>query len=137
MKKEKSCGNIVFKKENGVLKVLLIHHNLGHYGMPKGHVELGETEEETALREVFEETGISSYIIDGFRKMITYSPKENVIKDVIYFVGETNDFETTPQISEVSEAFFTETSKAVELVTHEEEKKVLEKAIEFYKGLER
>lgn len=137
MKKEKSCGNIVFKKENGVLKVLLIHHNLGHYGMPKGHVELGETEEETALREVFEETGISSYIIDGFRKVITYSPKENVIKDVIYFVGETNDFETTPQISEVSEAFFTETSKAVDLVTHEEEKKVLEKAIEFYKGLER
>lgn len=137
MKKEKSCGNIVFKKENGILKVLLIHHNLGHYGMPKGHVELGETEEETALREVFEETGISSYIIDGFREMITYSPKENVIKDVIYFVGETNDFETTPQISEVSEAFFTETSKAVELVTHEEEKKVLEKAIKFYKGLER
>ena len=137
MKKEKSCGNIVFKKENGVLKVLLIHHNLGHYGMPKGHVELGETEEETALREVFEETGISSYIIDGFREVITYSPKENVIKAVIYFVGETNDFETTPQISEVSEAFFTETSKAVELVTHEEEKKVLEKAIEFYKGLER
>lgn len=137
MKKEKSCGNIVFKKEDGVLKVLLIHHNLGHYGMPKGHVELGETEEETALREVFEETGISSYIIDGFREMITYSPKENVIKDVIYFVGETNDFETTPQISEVSEAFFTETSKAVDLVTHEEEKKVLEKAIEFYKGLER
>ncbi len=137
MKKEKSCGNIVFKKENEILKVLLIHHNLGHYGMPKGHVELGETEEETALREVFEETGISSYIIDGFREMITYSPKENVIKDVIYFVGETNDFETTPQISEVSEAFFTETSKAVELVTHEEEKKVLEKAIEFYKGLER
>ena len=137
MKKEKSCGNIVFKKENGVLKVLLIHHNLGHYGMPKGHVELGETEEETALREVFEETGISSYIIDGFSEVITYSPKENVIKDVIYFVGETNDFETTPQISEVSEAFFTETSKAVELVTHEEEKKVLEKAIEFYKGLER
>ncbi len=137
MKKEKSCGNIVFKKENGILKVLLIHHNLGHYGMPKGHVELGETEEDTALREVFEETGISSYIIDGFREMITYSPKENVIKDVIYFVGETNDFETTPQISEVSEAFFTETSKAVELVTHEEEKKVLEKAIEFYKGLER
>ena len=125
MKKEKSCGNIVFKKENGVLKVLLIHHNLGHYGMPKGHVELGETEEETALREVFEETGISSYIIDGFREVITYSPKENVIKDVIYFVGETNDFETTPQISEVSEAFFTETSKAVDLVTHEEEKKVL------------
>ena len=137
MKNEKSCGNIVFKKENGVLKVLLIHHNLGHYGMPKGHVELGETEEETALREVFEETGISSYIIDGFREVITYSPKENVIKDVIYFVGETNDFETTPQISEVSEAFFTETSKAVDLVTHEEEKKVLEKAIEFYKGLER
>lgn len=137
MKKEKSCGNIVFKKENDILKVLLVHHNLGHYGMPKGHVELNETEEETALREVFEETGISSYIIDGFREMITYSPKENVIKDVIFFVGEATDDKITPQISEVSEAFFTETDKAVELLTHKNEKKVLEKAIEFYKDLER
>ena len=70
--------------------------------MPNGHVELNETEEETVLREVFEETGISSYIIDGFRKMITYSPEENVIKDVIFFVGEATDDKITPQISEVS-----------------------------------
>ena len=40
MKKEKSCGIVVFNKE----KVLIIKHNRGHYGLPKGHVEDGETE---------------------------------------------------------------------------------------------
>lgn len=64
MKHEKSCGIVVFKDN----KVLLVHHNLGHYGIPKGHVEFGETDEETALREFFEETGISASIIDGFKE---------------------------------------------------------------------
>lgn len=41
---EKSCGMIVFKKESDELKVLLVHHNVGHWGLPKGHVEENETE---------------------------------------------------------------------------------------------
>lgn len=133
MKKEKSCGNIVFKEENNSIFVLLVHHNLGHWGIPKGHVELDETEEETAIREVFEETGISSYVIPGFREMITYSPKENVLKDVIFFLGKPNDNELTPQLTEVSEAKFIEIDKAVDLITHQDEKELLKKAINYYK----
>lgn len=132
MKKEKSCGNIVFKEENNSIFVLLVHHNLGHWGIPKGHIELGETEEETAIREVFEETGISSYIIPGFREMITYSSKENTLKDVIFFLGKTCDDNLTPQFSEVSEAKFIEIDKAINLITYLDEKQVLEKAINYY-----
>lgn len=130
MKHEKSCGIVVFKDN----KVLLVHHNLGHWGMPKGHVELGETDEETAMREVFEETGIEANIIEGFKEKITYFPKEGVEKDVYFFVGIPNDDNLVPQLTEVSEAKFIDIDKALEIITHIGEKNVLEKAINFYKN---
>ena len=59
MKTEKSCGAVVLRKNQGRLQVLLIKHiNGGHWAFPKGHVERGETEEQTALREIKEETGL-------------------------------------------------------------------------------
>ena len=56
---EKSCGAVVFTRENGQVKYLLVANLEGIYGFPKGHVEAGETEVETALREVREETGLT------------------------------------------------------------------------------
>ena len=56
---EKSCGAIVYRKYHGNTEILLIKHiNSGHWSFPKGHVEGDETEEETAKREIMEETGI-------------------------------------------------------------------------------
>ena len=55
MKNEKACGAVI-KNEEG--KILLIFQQNGFWGFPKGHVEEGETEPETAVREVFEETGL-------------------------------------------------------------------------------
>lgn len=133
MKKEKSCGIIVFNND----KVLVIKHNMGHWGMPKGHVEIDETEEETAMREVFEETGITAQIIAGFKEKNTYSPMPGVLKDVYYFIGESNDNDTTPQHSEVSIAKYVSLSEALNLITYESEKKILEKAIDYYKELKK
>lgn len=131
MKKEKSCGIVVFDED----KVLLVFHNLGHYGFPKGHVEKGETEEETAIREVKEETNCDAKIIPGFRKVITYSPKPNVIKDVVFFVGEALTKDLKPQEEETSDVFFINMLDAKKTITHNEEREVLEKAIEFMKGI--
>lgn len=130
MKKEKSCGIVVFDNNN----VLIIHHNNGHYGFPKGHVEENETEYETAIREVKEETNCDAKIIDGFRSVITYSPRENVMKDVVFFVGEPITNTLKPQEEEVSEAVFVDMYDALNIVTYQEETDVLKKAIEFYKG---
>ena len=130
MKKEKSCGIVVFDNN----KVLIIHHNNGHYGFPKGHVEENETEYETAIREVKEETNCDAKIIDGFRSVITYSPRENVMKDVVFFVGEPLTNTLKPQEEEVSEAVFVDMYDALNIVTYQEETDVLKKAIEFYKG---
>ena len=55
---EKSCGAVVFVEENSSVRYLLMCSMEGVYGFPKGHMEGNETEIETALREVREETGI-------------------------------------------------------------------------------
>lgn len=129
MKKEKSCGILVFDDD----KVLVVFHNLGHYGFPKGHVEKGETEEETAVREVKEETNCDARIIPGFREVITYSPKPNVMKDVVFFIGEPLTKDLKPQEEETSDVFFIKASDALKMITHKDERELLEKAIEYRK----
>ena len=129
MKKEKSCGIVVFNKD----KILVIKHNKGHYGLPKGHVEAGETEVETAIREVKEETNIDAKIIGDFRKVITYSPRENVLKDVVYFIGEATSFSLKNQIEEVSMAEFLDIDIALNLITYNDESNVLKEAVLYYK----
>jgi len=131
MQKEKSCGIVVFYND----KVLLVKHNAGHYGFPKGHVEGNESEHETAIREVKEETNIDANIIDGFREYITYSPKENIIKDVIYFIGKAKSYELRNQESEVSNCLFLPVDEAMKLITFENEKDILNKAIAFKRSI--
>ena len=124
---EKSCGVIVFYND----KVLLIKHNLGHIGFPKGHVEGMETEEETAIREVKEETNCDVEIIPGFREIITYSPKKNITKDVIFFIGKTLNKELSPQLAEVQKADFVNYKEALNLLTYQDEKDLLKKALQY------
>ena len=89
MKKEISCGAVIARQTDAGCEILLIRHaNGGHWAFPKGHVEGNETEAETALREIREETGLSVTLDTNFRTVVTYSPKPGVMKDVIYFAAE-------------------------------------------------
>ena len=124
---EKSCGVIVFYND----KVLLIKHNLGHIGFPKGHVEGMETEEETAIREVKEETNCDVEIVPGFREIITYSPKKNITKDVIFFIGKPLNKELSPQLEEVQKVDFVNYKEALNLLTYQDEKDLLKKALQY------
>ena len=88
MKKEKSCGAVVYRQgETGVEVLIIKHKNGGHWAFPKGHVEKKETEPETALREIKEETGLKVELDTGFREMVTYSPKPNVMKDCLLYTS--------------------------------------------------
>ena len=84
MKYEKSCGAVIFEGD----KVLVIQQVKGHWGFPKGHVEDGETEVETAIREIKEETNLDVEIDETHRYIETYRPKEDVEKDVVFFVAK-------------------------------------------------
>ncbi len=133
MKKEKSCGAIVFYLKDNKEQILLIKHaNSGHWSFPKGHVEAGETEVATALREIKEETGINVSIDTRFREVVTYSPKKDVLKDVVYFFATSEEYETFNQEEEVSDIKWVDLSSVVNCVSYKNDKALLRKAIDFY-----
>lgn len=133
LKLEKSCGMVVFKDD----KVLLVHHTTGHWGIPKGHVEENETEEETAIREVLEETGISCSKITDFRRIITYSPRINTMKDVVVFIGKPDNDDIVPQLSEVVEVKYVDINEINNYVTTKDTLAVINEAVESIKTLQK
>ena len=131
MRKEKSCGAVIYKYIDNELFILLLKHNLGHWSFAKGHVEDSETEHETAIREIREETNLDVTINSDFRYVITYSPYEGVIKDVVYFLATTNSDNIKAQQSEISEIKWFKYEDAISMITYEDGRKVLMKAIEY------
>ena len=83
---EKSCGAVLFTVEKGIRKFLLVESN--YFGLPKGHIEENETEQETALREIKEETGVDAKIIPGFRETVNYRLPNGNVKEVVFFIAE-------------------------------------------------
>lgn len=132
-KKEKSCGIVVVTEDE---KYLLIRHLAGHWDFPKGHVEKDETEEETALREVEEETGLKARIIPGFRESLNYLVKGHIPKEVIYFFGRPESGQLTPQVEEVMEVGFFSFEESLEKITFSSNRALLHMARDFYQKLE-
>lgn len=124
MKYEKSCGAIII---NNKQEILLLKHNAGHWAFPKGHVEENETEEETALREVREETNLDIKLDTKFREITKYSPADGIEKEVVYFIGYDAKGNEKPQLEEVSEITWKKIDEAIEMVTFENDKNILKK----------
>ena len=135
MNYEKSCGFVVYKKIDNINYYLLIKSLNGDVGFPKGHMELGETEIETAIRELKEETNVEVNVINGFRYQIEYKlpNKIDTIKQSIYFLGEYISGDIIKQDIEVSEARFVSYSEALDLLTFNDTKKILIEADMFIK----
>lgn len=126
---EKSCGAIVYRKFHGNTEILLIKHiNSGHWSFPKGHVENGETEMETAKREIKEETAIDVMIDPTFREIVTYSPKKDTVKVVVYFLARAKNVDFTPQESEISEIRWVDISYAVNILSYENDRTIVSRA---------
>lgn len=83
---EKSCGAVVVTTLAGVRYYVLVKG--GYIGLPKGHMEPGESERETALREVREETCVRAKILPGFRRTVLYRLPNGNDKRVVYFLAE-------------------------------------------------
>ncbi len=126
MKYEKSCGAVIFEGD----KVLVIQQVKGHWGFPKGHVEDGETEVETAIREIKEETNLDVEIDETHRYIETYRPKEDVEKDVVFFVAKKIGGEIKVQEEEVTQTEWLSPKDAIKRVTYESSKKIMSRVIE-------
>ena len=132
MNYEKSCGAIVYRKFHGNTEILLIRHiKSGYWSFPKGHVEKGETEPETAIREIKEETNIDVLIDTGFRETVTFCPRRDTSKTVVYFVAKAISHDARPQLEEISEIKWMEIGQAYSHLTYENDKLIVSKAKAF------
>ena len=123
---ENSCGAIVFNENTE--KILLVKMHNGNWGFPKGHIENNETKEETAIREVQEETNVNIKIIPNFEREIKYIPNEKTIKKVTIFAGITQDEDVKIDTFEIEDFQWCTYEEALKLVTYKLQKDVLEKA---------
>lgn len=132
---EKSCGAVVFRRKSGNTEFLLVKNKKGssNWGFPKGHIEAGENEIQTAMREVEEETGIKIQPLDGFRAISEYHPKGKIVKQVVFFIAEMNGDEITIQQSEIDRFVWADYGLAMRLFRFNNDRNVLTKARDWLK----
>ena len=102
--KEISAGGVVYRETNGKLEVQMIQDRYGKITLPKGKMEAGETIEQTALREISEETGIEGRIIkplEVVKYQYTLPGTGLVDKEVHYFLVEAIGGELEAQLEEI------------------------------------
>ncbi len=130
MKHEKSCGALVLREDHGADYILMIRHRRGgHRSFPKGHMEAGETEVMTAIREVYEETAVRIHIRSNFRATVHYMPMPGVKKEVVYFLTRTEQKQIRPREGEIAEVEWVPLAAAESSLTHENDKTVLRAAM--------
>ncbi|MCF0146079.1 MAG: NUDIX hydrolase [Eubacterium sp.] len=130
-----SCGGIVIYR--GKILVLYKHYRHRYEGwvLPKGTVEEGESFQETAVREVFEESGARASIVKYIGKSC-YSfsvPDDEIIKDVHWYLMMSDNYYSKPQ----QEEYFTDSGyykyhEATHLLKFPNERQMLEKAYRTY-----
>ena len=128
---EKSCGAVLYYEADGT-RVYLVEKMLkGHQSLCKGHVEGNETEHETAAREILEETNLKIRFVDGFRECIEYSPYSDCLKEVVFFLAKAESMNVSAQPEEVPSISWLPFGKAIENLTYESDKAVLQKADDY------
>ena len=136
MKREKSCGAVIYRGENPRREYLILTSTQGHTTLCKGHMEGAETERETAVREIMEETGLTVDFTDGFREVVTYSPKPGVVKDVVFFLARPSGGVEHAQEEEIAALGWFTFREARPLVTFASDEDVLLAAEAYIKGTE-
>ena len=133
MNREKSCGAVVFRVYNNELQFLIIESINGHFSYPKGHSENNETEVETALREIKEETNLDVTLDENFREVITYLPNERMVKHVVFFLAEAKEGIVKRQENEIRSIEWMSFDEACQILSFKNDKKILKNAVEFIK----
>ncbi len=126
---DQSFGIVPFSKASGRWEVFLIQHQKARYwGFPKGHPEPGETAQQTALRELKEETNLDllRFIRDEpFTEQYTFTLEgKKIFKTVSYFAAEVGG-SIKLQKKEILSGMWIALPEAIEKATHQESKDIL------------
>lgn len=136
MKKELSAGAVLFRREGGKIKYLLLHYGAGHWDFVKGHVEAGEEEKQTVMRELREETSIANAeFVPGFKKEVSYYFKDKtdtIYKTVVFYLLETKESEVKLSFEHIGYRWATLQS-AVNTLTFDNAKEIVQAAEKYLK----
>ena len=124
---EKSCGAVVYRYSGreGIKILLVKNHNGKCWTFPKGHIEKNESEKQTALREIKEETGLSVIIEPNFRQTSVYRPFGKIKKQVVFFLARANESAVSVQQNEIDYYLWVSIDEAMKLCSHENDTKIL------------
>ena len=126
LRKEKSCGCIIIKNR----KVLLVYEkNTNFWGFPKGHMEEGESEIQTALREVKEEVGLEVDIDKEKRYELNYIIRDEIETTTVLYIARTKSEEIIIQESEIQNIKWCDFDEALNTLTFENWKEMFKKVI--------
>ena len=144
MNKEFSAGAIIFKKKGADILFLVIYSGRNKiWGFPKGHLEKGETEKESAVREIKEEAGLEDLkFIEGFTGKVTYETiskrppfkGDKIKKYVTYFLCEAGNQDIIVDGREITDHRFLNFSQAEELIKFSNLKNILRRAYDFLRA---
>ena len=128
---EKSAGAIIFRKNRGKIYYLILKYGEKHWDYVKGHIEKGETLEDTVRREAKEETGIDDLkFIEGFKEWFKYFFKhegKNIFKIVTFLLAETKTKDIKLSFEHLDYKWLPY-EEALKQLTFDNARKVLEKA---------
>ena len=127
MKIEESCGAVVFTRADDKIRYVLIQSLEGVYGFPKGHRKPGESREQTALREIREEVGLTVSLLPGFSAQEEFPLPEipDTRKRIVYFLAEYEKQAIVPQQEELSGYELCPFDEAMQLLQHESRRRIL------------
>ena len=126
--KERSCGAVVWRKRGGRRHYLIIQNRSGHNGFPKGHMEYGESETATAIREIREETSLEVTLDTSFRAEYRYLVDGYIHKSALYFLASYTDGAFKPQKGEVYGIWLLPYEEALQQLDYEQDRRILRMA---------
>lgn len=133
IKEEHSIAAIVYFNN----EYLLLKYGLGHWEFVKGHKEKNETDEETIIRELMEETGITdAEIVKGFKAQYDYNfvfDKQKIHKQVFCYLIKSKSKDVTLSYEHVAYKWLP-FHRAIKQLTYNNAKKLLKKAEMFRKS---
>ncbi len=87
----KSCGVLPWRENEGKREYLIVFEQFSKcWSLPKGHMAMGETDAQTALRELFEETGLRARLDTRKQAAIEYPISPVAKKQVVFFLGQVS-----------------------------------------------
>lgn len=129
---------MIFRRENGKIFYLVLHYHFkgDYWDFPRGKVEGEEAEQQTALREIKEETGLDVKLVEGFRKTTNWFYRwegQDIFKEAVYFLAETMQKEVKISHEHVGYLWL-EYEAAMKTLTYDNTKEILKAAHKFLKG---